>query len=66
MSYFKYQRNSEPVCPHCDEEIVISEHELYELYDEEITEFQCPFCTKTIKAEVECSYTFNTSIPEED
>ena len=56
-----HYRNIEPKCPHCDNEIVISEHDLYELHSEETHEISCPYCEKNFYVVSIASWSFNTS-----
>ena len=57
----KYFGNDNPVCPFCDKEINISEHERYDLYEEDCHEIECPYCEKEIYVNTSVKYTFDTS-----
>jgi uncharacterized Zn-finger protein len=56
----EYWGNADPKCPYCDKGIEISEHELFELYNEDIHEIDCPYCHKKIFVSSDCSWTFST------
>lgn len=58
----KYALNDEPICPNCDSVIKISEHEFWELLDENGPhEIECPFCNKEIRVYSSATWTFDTS-----
>lgn len=51
---------TDPKCPHCDREIDISEHELWELYKEDTHEIMCPYCRNEFQVVATASWTFST------
>ena len=62
---FDYECNKSPICPKCDEEIDIIESELFNLYEEDRHEINCPNCMKLIIIESHCnSWEFSTNDPE--
>ena len=52
-------------CPHCEEEIVISESELFYLYEEGTHDVSCPSCGGDILVQTEATYNFEV-IEDED
>lgn len=56
-----YKHNTEPKCPHCDSDIGISAHDLYDLYEDGEHEIECPYCETPIKVISECTYHFSTT-----
>ncbi len=57
---FDYRLKSDPICPHCDEEILVSKNELYELYAEGEHEIKCPNCSKQIVVISTAIFSFST------
>lgn len=55
-----YWNNAQPKCPHCDEDIVIGDHELYNLYEEDTHDVTCPHCEKDFIVRSQATYTFST------
>jgi len=51
-------------CNHCNEDIDIQEHELFELYSEDRHEITCPYCEEKIYVNSVPTYTFE--ITDED
>jgi cytochrome c-type biogenesis protein CcmH/NrfF len=60
--YFKYRNNDNPKCPHCDEDIDISENELYHLYEDGTHEIDCPNCNGNIIVESDAKWSFSTDV----
>lgn len=60
LKWVEYFRNDLPKCPYCNYDINIDEHELYELYEEEISHILCPNCEKEMEVETITSYKFTT------
>jgi DNA-directed RNA polymerase subunit RPC12/RpoP len=52
--------NKGPRCPHCGEEIDIAEHELWQLYDDEDKDIECPLCDHTFHVQIHVSYSYST------
>ena len=62
---FYYESNKHPICPKCDEEIIIEECELFSLYEEDRHKVKCPNCLEEIIIESHCqSWEFSTNDPE--
>lgn len=57
-----YWGNNNPKCPHCDETIDVSEHELWHLYQEpdDSHDIECPYCQKELRVQSNCKWTFST------
>jgi hypothetical protein len=66
VKFLEYILKENPVCKHCDSEINIEEHELYELYSDEIHYILCPFCDKELRVEVNCTYLYSTDNQDEE
>ena len=56
----EYINREHPKCPFCDYEINIIKHELYQLYQDEPNDIECPNCKKDVLVVPEVTYTFNT------
>jgi len=56
----------EPICPHCQKEIGIDEHELYHLYNSDDNhEIECPECEKIFWVNPIAKFTFSTNTENE-
>jgi hypothetical protein len=57
--------NSNPMCPHCGEEISAHDHELWQLFEEGEHDIDCPDCELTFTVSTNVSYSFSTDRQEE-
>lgn len=58
--------NKGPKCPHCGEEIDIGEHELWQLYDDNDQDIDCPLCDQEFHVQVHVSYSYSTEDQPDD
>ncbi len=56
--------NDQPKCPHCGEEVEISQNGLYRLYDEGEHDVTCPHCDGGFAVSTRVSYSFSTDSQE--
>lgn len=52
--------NKGPKCPHCGEDLDINEHELWQLYDDEDKDIECPLCERQFHVQIHVSYLYST------
>ena len=57
---FEFIANKGPKCPHCGEEIDIVEHELWQLYDDQDQDIECPHCDNDFHVQIHVSYSYST------
>ncbi len=55
-----YWACKEPKCPHCDRSINVSDHELWDLYEEGERSIWCPYCDKEFQVRTSVSYAYST------
>jgi len=62
QDYLKYNHNEIPKCPKCDYDIIINDHDLYDLYNEDDHYIFCPECGASICVNSSAKWTFSTSL----
>lgn len=60
-SRFEFMTNDRgPKCPHCGDLVDIQEHELWQLYDDQDQDIDCPNCDQSFHVQVHVSYSYST------
>lgn len=62
-----YWGNKDPICPHCDHVVNISDNELWGLYnDNDYHEVECPSCGKSFLVNSNAIWSFSTEKMEDE
>ncbi|MGL4756848.1 MAG: hypothetical protein ACRCXB_31255 [Aeromonadaceae bacterium] len=61
-----FERNDDPVCPHCGNECNIDECELWNLYEESVHSVSCPHCDMDFNVSSHARWSFSTDEQEDE
>jgi uncharacterized protein (DUF2225 family) len=66
-AHMDFWQNENVKCPHCGEEFNPGEHDMWELYDDDIDhDVDCPSCELEFKVRATAKYSFTTADEDGD